>query len=190
MIHPPLRSSSAPSMQKSRKPPPLLVISFRFNSSSPARWLDGVKRKRENVNNRQATRETRHEFNGAVPSLVGRGFFSWVSACFSLAVSNDSMPWRSCCCPFSWAMTAKRKIFDNITPQFNSLLNFFRKIVRPKLPSGSGRTIFSWVSVGFRAALSKDSTPCSKFCCVFSWWTTKEKRITCQRMPNNGPITN
>ena len=124
MIHPPLRSSSAPSMQKSRKPPPLLVISFRFNSASPARWLDGVKPKRENINNRQATTQTRHEFNGAVPSLVGRGFFSWVSACFSLAVSNDSMPWRSCCCPFSWAMTAKRKTFGNVTPQLNSLFNF------------------------------------------------------------------
>ena len=39
-------------------------------------------------------------------SAVGSGFFSCVSACFNLVESNDSMPWRSCCWPFSWAITA------------------------------------------------------------------------------------
>ena len=39
-------------------------------------------------------------------------------------------------------------------------------------PSGSGKTTFSWVSVCFKADLSNDSTPCIKFCCCFSCWTT------------------
>ena len=48
------------------------------------------------------------------------------------------------------------------------------------VPSVAGRIIFSMVSVGFKADLSNDSRPWSKFCCVFSSWTattTHTKKI-------------
>ena len=44
-----------------------------------------------------------------VPSLVGSGFFSWVSACFRLAGSKVSIPSRNCCWPFSWAISVLKK---------------------------------------------------------------------------------
>lgn len=46
------------------------------------------------------------------PSLVGRGFFSSVSACFSLAGSKFSIPEMSCSFPFSCRITAEKKILD------------------------------------------------------------------------------
>lgn len=49
-------------------------------------------------------------FSSSMTSLVGSVFFSMVSACFNLPVSNDSMPAINCCWPFScWMAKSWRK---------------------------------------------------------------------------------
>ena len=100
----------------------------QFNFASLAQLLQ-IKTNVNNINSRiclLAHETASHSilaFPLRLPSWVGRGFFSWVSARFSLLVSKDSIPCRSCCWPFSWAITTTNKKYIRIRVKVSGTLN-------------------------------------------------------------------